>query len=140
VKEQGNEVIFLRRVIPGGTDRSYGVYVARLAGLPGSVVRCAEEIMARLELERGKTKDLIELGEGVPATPRAVRAAAQEPAREADGPFLIAQGTQELLLPTDDVALRQIIQELFGADVANMTPVQALIQLNDWQQRLRGQG
>ena len=45
VKERGKEVIFLRRIIPGGTDRSYGIHVAQLAGLPKRVISRAEEIL-----------------------------------------------------------------------------------------------
>jgi hypothetical protein len=43
------------------------------------------------------------------------------------------------LLPADDLALREVIRELFGVDVANLTPVQALVRLNEWQKRLRGE-
>jgi DNA mismatch repair protein MutS len=50
VMEHGEEVIFLRKIMPGGADKSYGVYVARLAGIPQSVVARAHEIQARLEV------------------------------------------------------------------------------------------
>ena len=46
VKERGNDIVFLRRIVPGGTDKSYGVHVARLAGLPKKVVERANEILA----------------------------------------------------------------------------------------------
>jgi DNA mismatch repair protein MutS len=49
-KEQGEDVIFLRRIVPGGADRSYGVAVAKLAGLPAGVLSRARQIMARLEV------------------------------------------------------------------------------------------
>ena len=79
VKEHGEEVIFLRKIIRGGADKSFGVYVARLAGVPHAVVARAQEIEARLEanninqntigkniLEKGKKKnqqqDLFEYG------------------------------------------------------------------------------
>ena len=79
VKEHGEEVIFLRKIVKGGADKSFGVYVARLAGVPRSVVARAQEIEARLEannitqntigqniLEKGKRKnqqqDLFEYG------------------------------------------------------------------------------
>ena len=52
VKEQGSEVIFLRQVIPGGSEKSFGIHVARLAGLPSRVVERAEEILGRLEESR----------------------------------------------------------------------------------------
>ncbi|MBP2649349.1 MAG: mismatch repair protein mutS [Firmicutes bacterium] len=49
VKERGNDIVFLRRIIPGGADRSYGIHVAQLAGLPKKVVERAQEILAELE-------------------------------------------------------------------------------------------
>ena len=45
VKERGNDIVFLRRIVPGGTDRSYGVHVARLAGLPKKVIDRAQDIL-----------------------------------------------------------------------------------------------
>ena len=52
VKERGKDIIFLRRIVPGGTDRSYGVHVARLAGLPKKVVDRAEEFLQEYDSER----------------------------------------------------------------------------------------
>jgi DNA mismatch repair protein MutS len=49
VTEQGGKVIFLRKIVPGGADRSYGIHVAQLAGLPGSVIHRAEEVLRQLE-------------------------------------------------------------------------------------------
>ena len=49
VKEKGDQVVFLRRIVPGGTDRSYGIHVARLAGLPGPVLERAKQILWSLE-------------------------------------------------------------------------------------------
>ena len=50
VKEHGEDVIFLRKIVPGGADKSYGVHVARIAGIPPQVVARAHEIQARLEV------------------------------------------------------------------------------------------
>ncbi len=55
VSEQNGNVVFLRRITPGGSDRSYGIYVGRLAGLPDAVTRRAEEILGTLEAESGTT-------------------------------------------------------------------------------------
>ncbi|HAK75004.1 MAG TPA: DNA mismatch repair protein MutS, partial [Sporomusaceae bacterium] len=49
VKERGNEVIFLRRIIPGGADKSYGIHVAQLAGLPRKLIQRSQQILAELE-------------------------------------------------------------------------------------------
>jgi len=53
VKERGNDVVFLRRVIPGGADKSYGIHVAKLAGLPAKVVERAQELLTQIEAESG---------------------------------------------------------------------------------------
>jgi DNA mismatch repair protein MutS len=119
VKEQGSQVIFLRRVVPGGADRSYGVQVARLAGLPPEVVERAAEMMAQLERERGAARELVKLRE-----PRAPYFAGRE---------------EEGVPQVDEEALREVLRELFGADVANMTPLRALVQVHDWQRRLLGE-
>ena len=62
VKERGTEVIFLRRIQPGGADKSYGIQVAKLAGLPKSVMKRAEEILQEMEnstpTEAGETKKI----------------------------------------------------------------------------------
>ncbi len=114
VAEQDGDVIFLRRLVPGGADKSYGLHVARLAGLPERVVAQAKEVMARLEsgARTGETeahrvvKVVREVGEG-------------------------------LLLAGDDEAAWAVLRDLYRLDIANMTPVQALIALNEWQTKLR---
>ena len=54
VKERGKDIVFLRRIVPGGTDRSYGVHVARLAGLPKKVLDRAEEFLQEYDSEQGQ--------------------------------------------------------------------------------------
>jgi DNA mismatch repair protein MutS len=123
VKEQGDDVIFLRRVIPGGAGRSYGVHVARLAGLPESVVARADEVMTLLEKDQGP----------VPGQ--------EEPVALQETPalYLVGEAGETVLLPPDDALLREVLRELCQVDVANTTPLQALVRLNDWQSRLRDQ-
>ena len=115
VAERDGEVIFLRRLVPGSADKSYGLHVARLAGLPERVVAQAEEVMARLESKARK-------GEMEPD--RAVKVVRE-----------VADG---LLLAGDDEAAWAILRDLYRLDIANMTPVQALVTLNEWQASLRG--
>ena len=59
VKERGKDIIFLRRIVPGGTDRSYGVHVARLAGLPKKVVDRAEEFLQEYDSERQQAAPVV---------------------------------------------------------------------------------
>ena len=110
VKEWNDEIIFLHKVRPGGTDRSYGIQVARLAGLPPSVIARARRILADLESEKTELSAAL-----APAGPR------REPA-------------QLGLFPT---ALDPIVKELSQLDVGGLTPLQALNLLAAWQERLR---
>jgi DNA mismatch repair protein MutS len=121
ITEREGEVIFLRRLVPGGADRSYGLHVARLAGVPEQVVAHAEQVMARLA---GK-----EAGPEIDWRPEAGKPKAMKVVRE------LGRG---VLLPSDDEAVWQVLHELYGLDIANLTPVQALVTLNEWQGQLRG--
>jgi DNA mismatch repair protein MutS len=59
VKKRGDQMIFLRKIVPGATDDSYGVEVAKLAGLPGTVINRAREILAELENGDGRTAKVV---------------------------------------------------------------------------------
>ena len=111
VKEWNDEIIFLHKVRPGGTDRSYGIQVARLAGLPAVRDRARPAILAELESEQTE----------LCRRPRPRRRRAAEPAQLG------------LFPPTLD----PILQELAALDVASLTPLQALNLLAEWQQRLQ---
>jgi DNA mismatch repair protein MutS len=122
VAEQGDEVVFLRRVVPGGADRSYGVQVARLAGLPERVIARAAEVMNRLERAGGVEEQ--ESGQETVAI------------REVGALYLLGD-TPGRLLPADDQAIWTVLRELYGLDIANLTPVQALVALNELQNKLK---
>ena len=111
-KEQGEDVIFLRKIVPGGADRSYGVAVARLAGLPSSVISRARQIMARLEVDgqvRGSIgKTILENKKG----------AQRQLAIEELGPI-------------------QLVEELSKLDVVSMTPIDALNKLFELNEKAR---
>lgn len=102
VAEKGSEIIFLYKVVPGGTDKSYGIQVARLANLPSKVVKRAQEVADFMEAD-GKSKE--------PDAPAPVQ-----------------------LVLFDDKSV--IIQELQSLNLIQMTPLDALNILSDWQQRL----
>jgi DNA mismatch repair protein MutS len=110
VKEWNDEIIFLHKVRPGGTDRSYGIQVARLAGLPKAVVARAREILAELSQNPGGR---------VPGQP--------EPAPQL-GLFPHA---------SDPLVLDPLLRELGALDVSTLTPLEALNLLAEWQQRLK---
>ena len=69
VHEEGAEVVFEHRIVPGPSDRSYGIHVARLAGLPGAVVSRAEHLLHELEAARGSTPGTLTPNGHVPAQP-----------------------------------------------------------------------
>ncbi len=101
-KEQGEDVIFLRKVVPGGEDRSYGVAVAKLAGLPNGVISRARQIMARLEVD--------------------------ETTRGSIGESILDRrknaGDRQVALT--DIAPMQLVEEIRALDVMGMSPIEAL--------------
>jgi DNA mismatch repair protein MutS len=107
VKEWNDAIIFLHKVRPGGTDRSYGIQVARLAGLPASVVERARALLAELESERIQVPD--RAGGGAPAAQLALFPASPDP----------------------------ILKDLASLDIASVTPLRALNLLAEWQEHLR---
>ncbi|HEY7652844.1 MAG TPA: DNA mismatch repair protein MutS [Methylomirabilota bacterium] len=111
VREWNDEIIFLHKVRPGGTDRSYGIQVARLAGLPPAVIARAKAILGELERERSGLQAAV-----APAAPAGT------------GPAQLG-----LFPPAHDPLLR----ELAALDLGSMTPLQALNLLAEWQQQLK---
>jgi len=115
VREWNEKIIFLRRLIPGGTSRSYGIQVAQIAGVPEAVIKRAKEILSNLE----KT-EADEAGR-----PRLARHRVSEPAK--------GGMVQLALFGSEDREIREWIR---GLDIEGMTPVEALITLNDLKQRV----
>jgi len=109
VRELEDKVIFLRKLKPGGSEHSFGIHVARMAGMPKSVVKRANEILKDLEGVNGKATVSKQVGE---------IAAHRE-------------GLQTTIFQLDDPVLKQIRDEIKVLDVNNLTPVEALNKLND---------
>ena len=112
VKERGTQVAFLRRIVPGAADKSYGIHVARLAGLPKVVTQRAEDILSELESEHGEI---------VPRTKTAKaedKASAEEPMM----PSLFASSLSDSLL---------------ALDVMTMTPLEAMNELYKLQEQAK---
>ncbi|MFZ4060908.1 MAG: DNA mismatch repair protein MutS [Bacteroidia bacterium] len=105
IQEKEGKVVFLRKLLPGGSEHSFGIHVAKMAGMPLTVVRRAEKILAELESSRKqeKPKDGLETGKNM----------------------------QLSFFQLDDPALESIRDELETLDVDNLTPVQALLKLNE---------
>jgi DNA mismatch repair protein MutS len=114
VSEWNNEIIFLRRIVEGGTSRSYGIQVARLAGLPEEVVARAREVLANLE--KG---ELDEKG-----APRLARAKGGEREHEEDQLSLFGKGDS------------QLYRELQKVDPSRVTPLEAIELLYHWKKMM----
>ena len=113
VREHAGEIVFLRRVVPGGANKSYGIDVARLAGLPGSVISRSREIMRKLE-----AKEMF--GYVDPGT------------RDVDG-----RTTQLSLMADRPTTARSVLAERLGAvDLDHTTPLAALQLLHDLKKLL----
>ena len=105
----GKKIIFLRKLVPGGSNHSFGIHVAAMAGMPKSVTARAGQILKKLEGNKGKedlAKPLGEIG-----TSR--------------------EGMQLSFFQLDDPVLKQIRDEIAHLNINNLTPIEALNKLND---------
>ena len=124
VKEMNNTIVFLRKLERGGTEHSFGIHVARMAGMPMSVVSRADEILRNLELVYGNN-------EIVPS--RSLKSRGKKPspsvreAAEAGAP----QNMQLSMFQLDDPVLVQIRDQIKGLDIDSLTPIEALNKLNE---------
>ncbi len=121
VAEEEGRVVFLHRIVPGGADRSYGIHVAQLAGLPRSVVNRAREVLEELESQASDSK--------TPGGPLEVSHGRRRAKKSADG----GSGAQIPLFGAQD----QVAEQILALDVANMTPLEAINLLYDLQSKAR---
>lgn len=110
VKEIDNRVIFLRKLERGGSEHSFGIHVAKMAGMPKSIVKRANDILKQLETDNRQ--------QGISSRPTAEIAESRE-------------GMQLSFFQLDDPVLCQIRDEILHLDVNNLTPLEALNKLND---------
>ena len=115
VKEWNDEIIFLRKIVEGGADRSYGIQVARLAGLPKETIERAKEILSNLE-----SGELNEVGEP----------------KIAEG-SKVGKGGLEKQIDIFTTQASPVIKELLGIDTLNMTPLEALNKLHELRKKLQ---
>lgn len=117
VKEQGDDIVFLRKIMRGGADRSYGIQVAKLAGLPGDVIARANEILSELLDEH----DLAGNGKKVTvAKPK------KKKKKEPEQLSFFANPMEQ-----------EVIAQIQALDLSNMTPMKALVYLSDLQEKLQ---
>ena len=118
VREVDGKVIFLRKLMPGGSEHSFGIHVAEIAGMPRSIVKRANAVLKQLEADNA------EVG--------AVGKASVD--RLADS----RDGVQLSIFQLDDPVLSQVRDEILGLDINNLTPVEALNKLNDIKKIVTG--
>jgi DNA mismatch repair protein MutS len=109
IKEVGNQVIFLRKLVRGGSEHSFGIHVARMAGMPPSVVKRANEILSELEKSDQRqtlSKPVEEIGAN-------------------------REGYQLSIFQLEDPVLKQIRDQIKNIDINNLTPLEALNKLNE---------
>ncbi len=128
-REWGDRVIFLHRVEPGAADRSYGIQVARLAGIPLAVVSRAREILENLERDEF----------GRDGLPRRARRQGR-PAAGAGQPGLFGAGDAAPQAEPPDPAAAEVLAELRRTDPERITPLEALERLSAWRKRLSDDG
>ncbi|MNV09009.1 DNA mismatch repair protein MutS [compost metagenome] len=114
VKEVNNKVIFLRKLVPGGSEHSFGIHVAKLAGMPPKLLNRANQILKRLEQERTG-------GEQIKDSMRKIQ----------------KQAYQLQMFSIDDPVLNKIRDMLNNLDVNSLTPVEALMKLDEIQRLLK---
>ena len=117
VKEIDNKVIFLRKLVKGGSEHSFGIHVAKMAGMPQSIVKRAGDILKQLESNNRQ-------GTVSKKTPEITPAA--------------AGGMQLSFFQLDDPVLSQIRDEIINIDINNLTPMEALNKLNDIRKIITG--
>ena len=118
VKEVGQKILFVRKLIEGGSEHSFGIHVAQLAGMPGEVLHRSKQILAKLE----ESHDLN----------------GQKPSKSQIKDSLKSSEMQLSFFQLNDPVLEQIREELVNIDINVLTPVEALMKLNDIKKWIGG--
>jgi DNA mismatch repair protein MutS len=116
VKEIGSQILFMRKLIPGGSEHSFGIHVAKLAGMPNQVVKRAEEMLTHLESQRSQ----------------------ENPRTKVKGKKSKENTMQLSFFQLNDPVLEQIHEELISIDINALTPVEALMKLNEIKKIIGG--
>ncbi len=152
VKEVGNKVLFTRKLIPGGSEHSFGIHVAKMAGMPKKVLDRANQILAQLEGEReGKESGIggserkinLKLGgdkknQELRIKNQEVRGNNQEVFVEAINKHQSAENLQLSFFQLNDPVLENIKDELQKTDINTLTPIEALMKLNEIKKMIGG--
>ena len=123
VKEQGDDIVFLRKIISGGADKSYGIQVAKLAGVPEQVIERAKELLEELS-----DADITEREKSITVQENKIEKKKQKQPDELE----LAQ-----ISLFDTVKDHDIIKELSEIDLGNLTPIEALNRLYQLQNKIK---
>lgn len=127
VKELNNKIIFLRKLAEGGSEHSFGIHVARMAGMPKIVIERANQVLRKLEKEHEMelTPEGVEQGEGME--------------RAKSGKKIMSDDDVQLsIFQLDDPVLEQIKADILKTDINTLTPVEALLKLNEIKKLVGG--
>ena len=134
VKEVDNKVIFVRKLEKGGSEHSFGIHVAEIAGMPRSIVKRANVILKQLEADNAQVGPTSSQSGRGPSAQPASSAKARPTAEIAQS----REGMQLSFFQLDDPVLCQVRDEILGLDVNNLTPLEALNKLNDIKKIVSG--
>jgi DNA mismatch repair protein MutS len=127
IKEIQNTVIFLRKLLPGGSEHSFGIHVARMAGMPQSVIDRANEMLVQLEeTYRAGKPETADSGRQTADGTR--RSAVRSPRSAVGHP---PSDFQLSFIQLDDPLLQQIKEDILNTEINTLTPVEALMKLNE---------
>lgn len=129
VKEVSNKVIFLRKLVPGGSEHSFGIHVAKMAGMPKSIVKRSDEILKQLETDNRQ--------EGIDCKDKA-KGKGKVKAKPVKEIASAAEGYQLSFFQLDDPVLSQVRDEIKNLDVNNLTPIEALNKLSEIRKIITG--
>lgn len=113
VKEYNEKVVFLHKIIPGGSDDSYGIYVAQLAGIPSEVVRQAKEFLAKLEIQADLKEKIVTFKE--------------------DKQFLLEASESK----EPNLLEKEICEQLMSLDVNSLTPLEVSNKVQEWKEKIK---
>jgi len=127
VKELEGEVVFLHQIVAGAADKSYGIHVAQLAGVPRKVNERAKEILAELESQGARQQ--AEAGK---------RSSAGQPRRVDNPPAPVRNNGQAMQMTLFETADHPLLDTIRGADLNNLTPLEVQQLVSQWQAQLAG--
>jgi DNA mismatch repair protein MutS len=122
IREINNQVIFLRKLVPGGSEHSFGIHVAKMAGMPGTVIERAEVLLRQLEKSH-TSEGLGKHGNSGGSGPKGKKGQQKETADDS--------GFQLSFIQLDDPLLQQIKEDILNTNINTLTPVEALMKLNE---------